>query len=300
MRKIIDTILFLLLLLPLKTFAGWYITEESHDRFGNKTYSAIFIQDSLIRYDRPTSVSIININKKQITLIFSQHQAYWQGTVNDLQQTTAAMAKEQLVKLLAYAPEKDKPRIRKAIAAIDHPQDTIDTLYVRPRVTVQKTGKTDTLLGYPVQEYNIVIDSNLRQTVWITSRVIPLSAEKIKQLMSLNQALSPLAIENSLGHSTAYFRLLSNGYILKSVNYAGNGNQIVTTVTQIKKTQVPEAIFQIPPGYVKSSLENVMQLDMKNDILNPKNIAPDDNKPDDGMPALPPPPPPLPNKRLSF
>ena len=291
MQRVIYKILFLLLLLPLKIYAGWYITEESHDQFGNKTYSAIFIQDSLIRYDRPTSVSIINMNRKQITLIFSQHQAYWQGTVTDLQQTTTEMAKEQLVKLLAYAPQKDKPRIRKAIAAINHPGGMpADTLPNLPQITIRKTGKTDTLLGYPVNEYNIVIDSNLRQTVWVTSHIVPLPAKKIKQLMMLNRALSPFAIENSLSHSSSYFHLLSNGYILKSINYTPNGGQTVTTVTRIKETQIPEAIFQVPPGYVKSSLENVMQLDMKNNILNPQNIAPDDGTQDGGIPALPPPP----------
>ncbi len=295
MRKTV--FLGLLLFLPafLQTArAGWYITEQSRDRFGNQSFSSTFVRDTIIRFDRPTSISIINLNTKTITLIFAQHRAYWQGTIARLQQTTADMARQQLIKLLAYAPEPEKPRIKKAIAAFDKNQSKPDSLRVYPAVNISPTGKTANILGYPAKEYDIRIDSVLKQQIWVTSKVKPYPDTVLDKIILFSKALSPFAIENSLNHSREYMNLLHNGYILKSVNYTSDGNKIVTTVTQLKKTKIPDAIFHIPPGYVESSLENIMILDMKNNVLDPKNIAPDNNASEDGMPELPQKTPPAP------
>lgn len=267
--------------------AGWYITEQSRDRFGNRSFSSTFIRDSIIRFDRPTSISIINFNTKRITLIFAQHRAYWQGTVADLKRITGDMAREQLTKLLAYAPEQEKAQIKKAIQAFDNNRARPDSLRAYPPVKVIDTGKTDTVSGYPAKAYMIQIDSITKQKIWLTKKVKPYPDSVIDKIISFSRAMSPFAIENSLSHSREYMQLLHSGYILKSVNFTSDGNKIVTTVTRIKKTKIPDALFQIPSGYVKSSLENIMILDMKNNVLDPKNIAPDTGPPDDGMPELP-------------
>jgi hypothetical protein len=267
--------------------AGWYITEQSHDRFGNQSYNATFIRDSIIRFDRPTSISIINFNTKTITLIFAQHRAYWQGTAAGLNRITTGMARQQLSKLLAYAPEQQKSQIKKAIEAFNNNQAKPDSLRAYSRILVTATGKTDTILGYPANQYEIRIDSILKQQIWVTPKIKPYPDTIIDKIISFSKAMSPFALENSLSHSPEYMQLLHSGYILKSVNFTSDGNRIVTTVTRIKKTKIPDALFQIPPGYVKSSLENIMILDMKNNVLDPKNIAPENDPSDPGLPELP-------------
>ncbi len=278
-KNIIAVLLILLSASFQQAKAGWYITEQSRDRFGNQSFSTTFIQDSIIRFDRPTSISIINLHSRTITLIFAQHRAYWKGTVAGLAAATAQMALEQLTKLLAYAPEQKKAAIQKAINSFKKNQLQPDSLRIFSVVKVVNTGITDTLLGYPAKKYKIIIDSTLKQVVWVTSRVKPYHDTDMDKLMAFSKAMSPFAIENSLGHSAAYMQLLHRGYILKSVNYTSDGNKMVTTVTQIKKTKIPESIFQIPPGYIQSSLENMMMLDLKNNVLDPKNIAPDTPSP---------------------
>ena len=267
--------------------AGWYITEQSNDRFGNQSFNATFIRDSIIRFDRPTSISIINFNSKVITLIFAQHRAYWQGTAEELNRITTGMARQQLTKLLAYAPENQKQQIKKAIEAFNRNQEKPDSLRTYSRVEVRATGETDTLSGYPAKKYDIRIDSILKQQIWVTQKVKPYPDSIIDKITSFSKAMSPFALENSLSHSPGYMKLLHSGYILKSVNYTSDGNKIVTTVTQIKKTKIPDALFQIPPGYVKSSLSNIMILDMKNNVLDPKNMAPENSPENPGLPELP-------------
>ncbi len=100
--------LFLFLTLTQSVKAGWVITEQSNDSFGNKTFNTLFIQDSIIRTDKPTSISMINFNQNRITLIFAQYRSYWQGTTEELRKTTVHMTEEQMTKLLAYAPEQKK------------------------------------------------------------------------------------------------------------------------------------------------------------------------------------------------
>ncbi len=267
--------------------AGWVITTQSSDSFGNKSFSTTFIQDSIIRIDKPTSISIINFNKKLITLIFAQHRAYWQGTAEDLNKTTAEMAEGQLTKLLAFAPEQKKQDIKQALASFKRNQAKPDSLRVFPDVTVRKTGQRDTLLGYPGTEYEIIIDSIVKQHVWVTQKVKPYHEANIERIMAFSRAMNPFTIQTSLSRSKDYMRLLEEGIVLKSVNYTTDGNKLVTKVTKVRKMNIPQAIFQTPPGYVKTSLENIMILDMKNNILNPKNLTPDDGSTDDGLPQLP-------------
>lgn len=267
--------------------AGWVITTQSSDSFGNKSFSTTFIQDSIIRIDKPTSISIINFNKKLITLIFAQHRAYWRGTAEDLNKTTAEMAEGQLTKLLAYAPEQKKQAIKQALESFKKAQSKPDSLRAFPRVTVRKISRKDTLLGYPSVEYEVIIDSIVKQQVWITQSVKPYHEANIERIIAFSRAMNPFTIQTSLSRSKDYMRLLEEGFVLKSVNYSTDGNKLVTEVTKVRKMNIPRAIFQIPPGYVKTSLENIMILDMKNNILNPKNLTPDDGSTDDGLPQLP-------------
>ncbi len=182
---------------------------------------------------------------------------------------------------------KKKQEIKQALESFKKRQSKPDSLRFFPHVTVKKTGRKDTLLGYPASEYEIFIDSIVKQRVWVTRKVNPYQKVEIDRIMAFSKALSPFAIENSLSNNKDYMNLLKEGMILKSVNYTANGIKLVTKVTKIRKMNIPQAIFQIPPGYVPTSLENVMILDMKNNILDPKNIAPDNDGLDNRLPPLP-------------
>ncbi len=197
------------------------------------------------------------------------------------------MAEEQLTKLLAYAPEQKRQEIKQALESFKKTQAEPDSLRVFPKVTVRKMSRRDTLLGYPSVEYEIIIDSVAKQQVWITQKIKPYHEAGIDRIMAFSKALNPFTIVNSLNRSEDYRKLLEGGIVLKSVNFTTDGNKLITTVTKVRKMNIPVAIFQVPPGYVMTSLENIMILDIKNNILNLKNLTPDDNPTDDGMPKLP-------------
>ncbi len=285
-RTIIVWMTILLFAVPQQLKAGWVISEQSSDAFGNKSFYTTFIQDSIIRFDKPTSISIINFNSKQVTLIFAQHRSYWQGTVADLKRTTTQMAEQQMQKLLAYAPINQKEKIKQVLESFKNTDETSDSLRTFPEVTVRRTGKTDTIIGYPAAEYEITIDSVVKQHVWVTQKIKPYHKADIERIMAFSKALNPFAIENSLSHSKDYLKLLENGFILKSVNYTYDG-KLVVQVKKIRQMNIPEAIFQIPAGYMKTSIENVMILDTNKNILNPKSLSPDDSDNDNGLPELP-------------
>ena len=247
-RTIIVWMTILLFAGPQQLKAGWVISEQSSDAFGNKSFYTTFIQDSIIRFDKPTSISIINFNSRLVTLIFAQHRSYWQGTAADLKRTTIQMAEQQMQKLLAYAPINQKEKIKQALESFKNTDEISDSLRTFPEVTVRRTGKTDTIIGYPATEYEITIDSVVKQYVWVTQKIKPYHEAGIKRIMAFSKALDPFAIENSLSHNKDYLKLLENGFILKSVNYTSDGNKLVTQVKRIRQMNIPVAIFQIPAG----------------------------------------------------
>ena len=71
--RIIQSLIFILVF-NFMAQAGWVITEESTDSYGNKMIQTIFIQDNFVRYETPSSIAIIDLEKKQITLVFPQYQ----------------------------------------------------------------------------------------------------------------------------------------------------------------------------------------------------------------------------------
>ena len=63
--------LIFIILLSNFAFAGWVITEESTDSYGNKQIQTTFIQDNFIRHETLSSIAIILLNRLRVWSIFS-------------------------------------------------------------------------------------------------------------------------------------------------------------------------------------------------------------------------------------
>lgn len=287
-----NTILLLLVLilfiLPHEAQAGWVISKETHDGFGNKSYQTVFIEDSLMRFETTSSVSIFNLNSQLITLLFSQHQAYWQGTAAQLRQQIFEIADRQMRELIQHAPASQ--------------QDTLEKLYKKARkrreqamlgtlpsslsyVKIIKTNQTGKLLGYPVTMYQVNINSVLREELWITHNINPFEDLKLKAMEKLMGAIDPVMGKAHEAKSEEYYNLRYHGLVLKSIRFLPDGERITMVVKQIRKVNINETIFEIPANYVKSKIEQVMLQDIKKKVLNPPGMS----QYDDDFPTLPPP-----------
>lgn len=291
MRKTSLALLILILLsLPIEALAGWVITRETSDGFGNKNYQTVFIEDTLMRFETPSSISIFNLPEHQITLIFAQHETYWQGSASELRRQIFEMANRQMEELIQHAPPSQQDTLRKLyeIAREKREKALTDTLSAtQPDISIEKTGRTATFLGYPAQMYRIHVDSVLVEELWVTHAVDPYKKLDLKSMLKLMEALNPAKEKAVTGRSLKYAELLYHGLVLKRIQFFPDGEKRVTVVKSVRKININETIFEIPANYIETKIEEVMLQDIKQNILNPPGMSTDQG--DQDLPTLPPP-----------
>jgi len=283
-------LIFILFSLPFKAHAGWVISKETSDHFGNKSYQTVFIEGNLMRFETPSSISIFNLDNQKITLIFAQHQAYWQGTAAQLRQEIFDIADRQMQELIQHAPPEQQDTLRKMykIAKMKRENSLNDTMHsALPLISIIKTNQTETILGYPTRKYQVNLDSVLVEELWVTDAVNPYSKLNLKAMVNLIRAIDPVSGNAFSTRSFKYDSLLYHGLVLKKIRFLPDGDQQVSVVKRIRKVKINETIFEIPANYMETKIQEVMLQDINQNILTPPGLS--TNQGNQGLPSLPPP-----------
>jgi len=261
-------IVILIFLLKGVTYGGWVITEESNNGIGNMTLQTTFIQNNVIRYETPTSIVIINLNTKLITMVFSQYRVYWSGTSNELKLSKISIYDMQLEKMLAGLPRREQEDIDSIYGVIRQQMlDSTKNISVEG-ILIEKTDETQEIFGYSTQKYNILVDSILIESVWHTTEVRPYSNIEIGDMVLFMQQVNQTPGKVSIAQSHGYLDLLKMGMLLKSVEYLPNNNKVETTVTNIREIDLVNDFFLPPSNYAKVSLFDVLYLLPEKEINN--------------------------------
>ncbi len=252
--------LYILLVFPIVAQAGWVITEESKDSFGNKMIQTIFIQDNFIRHETPSNIAIIDLEKREITVVFSQYKVYWTGTVQQLKENSIAAYDKQMEEMLVGLRPSDKKELDSIYIAIK--KQLLDTTAssINHDIRVVETGDYEEIIGYNAEKYNIFYDSILVESVWHTTEVKPYDDIDINYMISFMKQLNPVSGQGSIAYTTKYIDLLKNGMLLKSVEYSPNKNKQIVTVTKIREINIVTDFFIPPPNYREASFSDILYL----------------------------------------
>jgi len=267
-------------------FAGWVIVEESADNFGNHSFQTTFIQHNLVRIEGTTTINILDLNKKELTLIFPSHRSFWKGTPQQLNEQTTQLIKQQFQSLLARAPASQKDTLRKIIQKLDSPDQNADSTLLLAEVKIQKTGKSLQIDGFKTYEYEVYVDNMLKETLWVTFDKSPYNELDVEKMLSFTRSISPMSKEGLISRSPAYVALLKKGMVVKSIEYHAHGLQQVTQVKRIKQMSISPDIFMPPPGYRLASIEEIMQMDLNTKLPGTADPLDKQNDPDE-LPQIP-------------
>ena len=258
MRPLLFLILFLLM--QGSSVAGWLISEESTDSFGNRLVQTTFIQNNLIRYETPSSIAIVDLNNKIITMIFSQYKVYWSGTTNDLRLNTIAIFDSQLEQMLIGIPEYKRKELDSIYLEIR--QQLLDSsIYITDQnIAVIETDVKQNLLGYNAVKYNIVVDSTLIESIWHTTEVKPYDDIDIGNMISFMHQLNQGTGKGNISHTKEYLELLRSGMLLKSIEFSPDSNNYQTIVTNIREVEIVPDFFLPPKNYRKAALSDILNL----------------------------------------
>ncbi len=253
-------ILIFFLLIPGSSYAGWVIVEDSRDSYGNSLIQTTFIQDNMIRFETPSSIAIIDLNNKIITMIFSQYRVYWSGTTNDLRMNTLAIFDSELEQILIGLPEYKRKEIDSIYSSIK--QQILDsTNYTTDeRIVIAETDVVDTLLGYKTVMYNILVDSTIRESIWYTTEIQPYNDVDIGDMMSFMNQVNQGSRPGSVSNTREYLDLLKNGMLLKSAEFLYDTNKYETIVTNIREADIALEFFLPPTNYREAELSDILNL----------------------------------------
>jgi len=255
-------ILFLLLLalLPVGLFAGWVITEESTDPFGNRLIQTTFIQNNLIRHETPTSIAIIDLDNKIITMVFTQYRVYWSGSSDELMQNTMEIYDNQMESMIVGLPETQRKELDSIYNSIkDQMLDSTD-FAANQNISVVETDLAQEILGYIAVKYNIIKDSTVIESVWHTTEVQPYNDIDIDNMISFMRQLNQGSVQGNISQTTEYLNLLRRGMLLKSVEFFPDSSKFETTVTNIREINIALDFFLPPDNYRKAELADILNL----------------------------------------
>ncbi|MBC8319695.1 MAG: hypothetical protein H8E34_03120 [Bacteroidetes bacterium] len=251
-------IIMLLLLLHGSTYAGWVITEESTDSFGNSLIQTTFIQNNLIRHETPTSVAIIDLNNKIITMIFPQHKLYWTGTTDELKVSSIEAYDLQMKKLLAGLPPYERNKLESIYLKIK--QQMFDSSYsaICSKIEIKETDDKQEILGFNTIKYNVLVDSIVTESIWHTTDIQPYNDIDINSMITFMQQLNPAKEKSSVTQTDEYLHLLKSGILLKSIEFLPDSNKQEISVKNIREINIVPDFFLPPKNYRKAALSDIL------------------------------------------
>ncbi len=254
-------LLLLAIFIPNVVMSGWVINEVSTDQYGNKYYQTTFIQDQFIRHETPSSIAIIDLNKLEITIVFSQYKVYWSGTTYELKERSIAAYDKQMEEMLAGVPASARKELDSIYDDIKNKMlDTTTSYTYDKNIKLVKTDDQKEILGYKSSKYNILIGNEITESFWYTDEITPYSGIDINNMVSFMSQLVPSYGSESISQSREYLDLLKSGLLLKSIEYINDSTTTEVSVSSIKQTDIVTDFFSPPSNYKEASFSDILNL----------------------------------------
>lgn len=253
----------------LSLSAGWVISEVSEDNYGNKSYQTTFIQNNVIRFETQSSIAIIDLKTSIITIIFSNHKLYWEGTIADFKRSTMEVFEQKLQNIVATAPPEQKEIAKELIQQIKEENNTnLDSLQSKAKINIKYSGIQENIAGFNSKKYEIYSADSLVEHIWVTDSLKPYKDIDLESMISFTNQLKPSNINSTVEGTDQYLDLIKNGLAVKSKRTLGRNEQLSTTITSVLQTDINVDFFSPPPTYRKAKLIEIM---LMNDGNSPTN-----------------------------
>ena len=257
----------LLAVVPAVAQAGWTSlwTDTALKADGsplNTQNSSMAIADGHVRVEQPDTITLIDYNRGQFTLINPERQVFWSGTIDDYVRMVARNRGKALLASTGGDASKN-PRLKEP-----HPASgalpTVNASKLPP-ITITKTDVSEKVAGYDTIKYELRAGGDLFEEIWIapalnmSSDLDPTRYITVQRKLGMTMSGKPGEQYNALFANDEYRKLLENAFILKMVNHYGTGS-FQRTATSMQKADVPAAQFAVPAAYRKVELGDVVAL----------------------------------------
>ncbi|MCL4476432.1 MAG: DUF4412 domain-containing protein [Nitrospirae bacterium] len=224
-----------MLVFTVPAFAGWVQVDSE----GVTTLISEGMLKQTSRGD--DQYSILDTKKGNIIFIDSKRKAYSRESIDDFCKAVIT----EMSKAKKNMPGEDQGKQKGGKDA--------------PKVSVMKGGDGGVVAGYSTVKYKVLADGKLYEEVWLTADPAVLKdleslfktvMKKFEKCLSsvANVADSlPLAVEES----PEYKKMEQAGWQMRSKSYFGGGQPATYEVIRLEKRDIPASEFEVPSGYKK-------------------------------------------------
>lgn len=228
--------------------AGWVFTQDT----GGKTI-VVQMQDQKVRTGAGEEGVIYDLNTGIVTMLNPSKKQYWQGKPADLSKEMNKAMDQRLEKMLAQAPKDQRAQMREMMLK----QLGRGPKGPAPKVEVKSTGKSQKVAGYKAQEFEVYVNGELKQRLWVG----PLPGlKKELDMAKLFKLVQKMQLSNQPGwrSSPQVAEVVTKGYPLMMED-TGGGPMAKTVTKKAEQKQLSADIFQAPKGWKKVSFKQMMR-----------------------------------------
>jgi hypothetical protein len=232
--------------------AGW-VAEWEHTPIktngerGTTEPATMRIDKGKVRLVQPTTTSLIDYNQSRFTVLNPGRQFFWSGTVDQYVAEMLQVRTQAAKRKRGESTETEMPKV--------DPKSL-------PPVTVTKTDESATIAGHPTQKYEIKVNDQLFEELWIAQDLDLSGDMDAKKVLDYQKKMSEVMLGNSataynaLYRSPDYRNLLEKGFALRSITHHIAGG-FERTAVQLREVEIPDSDFVVPDSYRKVRLLDV-------------------------------------------
>jgi hypothetical protein len=234
--------------------AGWVVewqstaTRSTGERMPPET-ATMHISAGRVRLAQPQSITVLDYNESQFTVMHPGQQFFWSGPLDDYLREMAQNRKENM---RGRAGEKRAKSY--GLAAIDESK--------LPRIVIKQTGTAQTIAGHATTPYRIESNGELFQELWLAEGLNLGGDLDPKKFLAYQRKLSGGMLGKSSGpynalyRSEDYLKLTEKGFALRTVVHHGAGS-FERLVTAIRKADIDPKEFAVPATFRRVRLADV-------------------------------------------
>ena len=234
--------------------AGWVLHQETP---GGP--STMYVQDNKVRAGMGLGGIIYDLNHETVTMLNSDHQVYWSGNPQQLNQQMNQAMDARMEQALKQAPPEQRDQMRAMMR--ERMGQGKGMAPPAAQVQVKDSGQSAKIAGYQATKYQVYVDGKLRQEMWVAQ--VPGFTDEMDmgKMMKLAHSMRAGAPGPGLGwrRSQAVQKLLSQGMPMKIVEYGRGGPMTVMTMTKVENKSLPASTFQAPAGWKKVDFSQMMR-----------------------------------------
>jgi hypothetical protein len=241
---------------PAGARAGWVVQwqettiKPNGDRLDPQP-STMSISKGMVRIVQPQTTSLLDYGKRTFTILNTDQAYFWSGTVDEYLQQMVKNRGASLHKHMGAQGDD-----------LSLGQREIDPATLPP-LTIEKTEETATIAGHATTKYEIKVEGELLQEIWLAEDLPVAKDLDPKQFVDFEYTLSRGMLGssaeafNALYRSEDYRKLLGRGYILKNVTHHVGGSY-ERLATEIRQQDVPASEFAVPESYRRVRLGDLL------------------------------------------